>query len=397
MNPLVRILLATMVLSSVVAVGVAQDDEKPETPQFFFEKDKAPAPAPQMPGPPEEDAVRIQEPALPAKAEFSFEVEDDLAFWSALDVDALLTLATEEGTAHAGRGCLQFTYTAREGVFEQIAARPLSAGNARNLSFWIKTDSPTNLTFGVVEEGGAFYQQFAAVPADHWTLVSLPLSHLVRAQDSIDASGRLEPEHIVEFRIADLANLPGALGDALGRKAGLHRLWLDDVAISAEGPIAAVAPEGLLVDDFERETIYALAIGDAVLERAAVGEGHALNVLCQNIGQRWVGLVTAVGHLDLRETQALHLRLTTSQPLVLNVTLEEWDNSKYTQRVALPTPDEWTEKTLPLDSFVLETDSADENGALDRDQIRVLIIVADLTRAARLPLTFSVDDVRFAD
>jgi hypothetical protein len=103
----------------------------------------------------------------------------------------------------------------------------------------------------------------------------------------------------------------------------------------------------------------------------------------------------AVGHLDLEAAETLSLRLKASEPLVLSVQLEEWDNSKYSQRVGIDPADGWVQKTLPLDSLLLETDSDDENGRLDRAQMRVLVVTADMSRVQQFPVTFSVDDVRF--
>jgi hypothetical protein len=51
------------------------------------------------------------------------------------------------------------------------------------------------------------------------------------------------------------------------------------------------------------------------------------------------------------------------------------------------------EKTLDIGELLLETDSEDENVALDLDQVRVMIIVADTTPVAEFPLTIGVDEI----
>jgi len=370
----------------------AQDEAPKEKPRFFFEGGKPPTPPAEAP-----PAAAVPMPAAAAALGLGFEDEADLAAWQALDAEAIIDLDTEEGAAHTGQGCLRMTYVAREGAFEQLTAQPLTVEEAGALSFAIKADLPTNLSFGVVERGGAYYQQFAAIPANEWTLVSVPLPSLVLAQDTPDLLPGLQPDQIIEIRLADLANLPGSLGDALGRKTGVQRLCLDDVGLAAqtEAPVAGAADPRLFVDGFDKETIHALAIGDALLQRVRDGEGHALRVLAEDRTGRWKGFVAAVGQLDLRPAEALSLRLKASEALVLNVTLEEWDSSKYSQRVALEAGDEWTEKTIPLDALVLETDSDDENGQPDREQLRVVVVVAEVTRAARFPVSFDVDDLQF--
>ena len=385
-------LLSLLLLVGSLPIGLAQDDPQAEKPRFFFEKEQPAKPPAEAPA--QADAPEL--PPVPANPRFDFETEQQASVWSALDPEAVIDVATEEGAAHGGRGCLRVTYMARETAFEQISAQPLNVGAAATLSFWIKADLPTNLTFGVVERGGAFYQQFAWIAADEWTHICVPLASLVLSQDTQDPSGTLEPDRIAEIRLADLANLPGGLGDALGRKAGVHRLCLDDVAISEEvAPAVGEGTPGLLAEGFERDAIHVLAIGEALLRRVPEGEGHALGVLCEERAQRWVGLVMAVGHLDLRAAEKLSLRLKASQPLVMSVQLEEWDNSRYSQRVGVDPADGWVQKTIPLDALVLETDSDDENGRLDRDQIRVLVATADMSRVQQFPVIFSVDDVAF--
>jgi hypothetical protein len=382
-----RALIGSALALMCAAAAVAQEGGEKEQPRFFFEKG-------QPAKPPGDAAAQAAVPLAAETPAFDFETPQQAAVWSAVDPEAQIELATDEGFAHAGRGCLQLTYMARETAFEQFSAQPLSVEAATTLSFWIRADLPTNLSFGVVERGGAFYQQFVWLHAGEWTHINLPLASLLLSQDTQDQSGKLEPERIAEIRLADLANLPGTLGDALGRKAGVHRLWLDDVALPNE-PAPAIGEQGLTADDFERDAIHALAIGGALLARVPDGEGHALGVLCEERTQRWVGFVMAVGQLDLRAAQSLSLRLKTSRPVVLSLQLEEWDNSKYSQRVGIDPADGWVQKTLPLDSLLLETDSDDENGRLDRAQMRVLVVTADMSRVQQFPVTFSVDDVRF--
>jgi hypothetical protein len=102
-----------------------------------------------------------------------------------------------------------------------------------------------------------------------------------------------------------------------------------------------------------------------------------------------------VGHLDLRDRETLSLHLKSSQPVLLSIVLEERDGSKYAQRFRLDPEAGWTSKDLAIDQLLLETDSEDENQMLDRDQVRVLIIVADTTPVAEFPLTIGVDEIAF--
>ncbi|MGQ9730390.1 MAG: hypothetical protein ACUVX8_03880 [Candidatus Zipacnadales bacterium] len=394
-----------VLLASVLAIlctpfaGLPQEkEEKPGQPRFFFEKQEGPTdPATPPAGDDEKATTPVVEGAGQIPPAFDFEEAAQLANWQALDREAILEIADQPGVAHGGNACLQMTYLAREGVFEQLSVTRLTAVRGQTLSFWIKTDLPTNLSFGVVENTGAFYQQFAVIPPNEWTHICVPFASLILAQDSRDDTGRLEVPTITELRFADLANLPGALGDALGHKAGVQHLLLDDIALLDE-PAPPVGGEGaplLLADGFERDTIYALFIGEAQLRRTQGAVGQALEVVCTDRVQRWMGFVMAVGHLGLAEARAMSLQLTASAPIMVNITLEEWDGSKYSQRLRIGPEGGWTAKHLVLGELLLEGDSEDENERLDYDQIRVLVIVADMTRVENLPVTFTVDEVTF--
>jgi hypothetical protein len=410
MNPraLIAVGLAVLLVSAAAMV-VAQDEgetEKPKPPRFFFERKGGLAKPEEPPGeapeamPPEAEERREERPVEqpgrpPIPASFDFETEGALAYWTATDGEALLDVTTAEGAAHAGEGCLRLTYMPREGSFQQLSVAPLEVLQATTLSFWVKTDLPTPLSFGVVEAGGGFYQQFCATPADQWTHVSVPLASLMLSQDTRDVSGRLEVDSLREIRLQDLSNLPGVLGDVLGRKAGVQQLFLDDVSIAGEEvPVAGAEPAAaLLVDSFERDAVYALAIGGALLQKGEGAEGEGLEIECAERGQRWMGCVMGIGHLDLGERETLSMQLRATQPVLVSVVLEEWDGSKYAQRIRLDPEANWTEKEFGIGELLLETDSEDENRALDRDQIRVLIVVADTTPVAQFPLTVGVDEI----
>ncbi len=393
----------------LVATAIAQEkpeEEKPKPPPFFFEKKgglakpEEQAPMEEQPAAPEEERPAEEEPAErlarpPVPAAFDFEAEEALAYWTATDGEAILDITTAEGAAHGGDGCLRLTYMPREGAFQQLSVAPLEVAEGATLSFWIRTDLPTPLSLGVVEQGGAFYQQFCATPADEWTHVSLPLTSLILSQDTRDVSGRLEVERISEVRLQDLSNLPGALGDAFGRKAGVQQLFIDDLAITTDEAPApgVVVADGLLAEGFERDAMYALAIGGAVLNKGEGVEGDGLVIECPERGQRWMGLVAGIGHLDLMDKETLSVQFKAGQPVLISVVLEERDGSKYAQRMRLDPEAGWVAKTLDIGELLLETDSEDENVALDRDQIRVMIIVADTTPVAEFPLSIGVDEI----
>ena len=66
----------------------------------------------------------------------------------------------------------------------------------------------------------------------------------------------------------------------------------------------------------------------------------------------------------------------------MNVLLEERDRSRYASGADLVAGQGWQDVQLPLTAFTLDEFSADENGQLDPDQLRVMVIITDTFTAA---------------
>lgn len=417
-------LLLVLLLVFAVTLAVAQDDaadddagdegddtkKDDEKPKFFFERggdlkraddegadEDAEGGEAAKPGGGRRDipAPGFGAAPEPAPADFDFEDEDMLRYWQAADGEAILDITAPEGAQAGGEGALRLTYMPREGAFQQLTASRLGGIKGDTLSFDIRTSTATPVSLGVVEQGGGFYQQFLETPTDEWVSVSIPLSSLVISQDTLaqDPGLKLDVAEIAEIRFQDLSNLGGAMGDALGRKVGVQQLILDNVRISeAEEP----APDaGMTVDTFESDAIAALAIGGAKLQKGEGAEGQCLEIVCEGRTQRWMGAVMVCGFLDIADAESLTLRAKASEALILSVNAEEWDGSKYEARLRLDPDDGWTDIEVPLDELLLVNDGDDENGKLDNQQIRVVVLVADMAGAEEFPITIGVDDIAF--
>ncbi len=403
MRRCVLLMLCLLVaLIATMTVVAAQDDDADDgdKPKFFFEKggDLKPTEAPKTA--PDQPAATVTEvapiPEVPAPSSFDFEAADQLVHWSATDNEAILDILDDEDIAHAGDGCLRLTFMGRANSFQQLQVRPLTDVDGDTLRLSVQTTAPTNISFGVVERGGAFYQQFLATPSDEWAEVAIPLSSLVLSQDTVasDANLRLDVDQITEIRVQDLSNLGGDLGDVLGRKVGAQQIFLDDVEIMtlAQPPIAG---DPLLVDDFEGNAIHVLACGGPRLELAEGAEGDGLSIICDARKLRWMGVVLACGFLDLAEAESIALKASATASVTISVECEEWDGSMYGTRVKLDPDAEWADVEVPLDEMILAADSDDENPRLDLEEIRVVVVVADTAGVDEFPLTIGLDDVTF--
>jgi len=118
-----------------------------------------------------------------------------------------------------------------------------------------------------------------------------------------------------------------------------------------------------------------------VVPGARAGD-RALKVGYRLGGHRWVGLVHAVGYLDLAGASEFCFTLNAAQRARLVAVLEERDGAKYETNLELDPAQGWHVAALPLADFTLDPKTEDENGQLDLDQIRVVILVIDTFNAS---------------
>ena len=328
---------------------------------------------------PPEPIVPEPPPVAPVVPDFDFEAGVP-ANWYARWGEATTQITQLPENVRGGMGALECFYT----PFCRLACRDLvPQPAARSIRFSLKTMEPTNMEYGVIEADGSTYQGLCYVPGGAWQQIALDLSELVLAQDSEDENGQLDVDQINEVFVGDLANLPGEVGEALGQKMGQQTLWLDDVKLSpdiAPSRAGAAGPGGLILDSFDGPQANCLAIGGAELDLApaAAGQPGALQVTYSLGAGRWIGFVTGVGHLNLAGVTGLKMRMRAPQGTSLVLVLEERDGTKYETRLELAGGEQWEDLTFPIQNFILDDDSEDENGLLDLPQMRVMIVLADM-------------------
>lgn len=320
---------------------------------------------------------------------FDFESDALLPLWSATDTSARLAITREKENVAVGEGALEFTYDATPGAFQQIFTGAFGANSANVLSLQVKASSPTSLSISLVEQGGARYQGLVWIDAGQWVQVRTPLSDLILAQDSSDDNAKLDADQVTGFVLADLANLPGEVGQALGRKVGEQRLWLDQLELAEDrntrsrGRVERFGDEWLLVlDDFEGPIIWGLPIRQAGLLPTAGAPktpGRRGLEMTYSLGLgRWVGYVLAPpGRFDLTSTHQLSLWAKTDLNARLVLVLEERDGTKYDTSTKVPTDNQWHNVVLPFDTFAPSDPAGDENSRLDTDQIHRVIVLVD--------------------
>jgi len=348
-------------------------------------------------------ASRAQ-PAAPTV--FSFEDDAATTGWTASAPAAALSITREPQLVRHGKGALLCSYAAAPGAPLSLARTDLDVAEAVSLSLSLKASSQFPLVLRLAEKDGSVYQLFVTCLPSVWCDVAVPLTDAQLEDGSADENRRLDADQLTGLTLQSLANMPGEMADLFGTQTGSQTLVLDDLAFSTEAvPSHSQAEAGKVpVDGFDEATLYLLPVGGAELSRVPGHTGAAPSAVGIRFAfipagaRAWPGIVAPVGHLNLADAKSLRLRVRSLGPLRFHVLVEEQDGSRYETRAELPTGGEWLAKDLRLSDFRLDPTRQDENGVLDADQLRVVVIVADCFNALlddTAHSQFAVDDILF--
>jgi len=146
----------------------------------------------------------------------------------------------------------------------------------------------------------------------------------------------------------------------------------------------------------------ALDLGELVLAQDSDDENGQLDV--DQINEVQVGdlanLQGEVGEAlgQKMGQQTLWLDERAPQATSMVVVLEERDLTKYETRLELAGGEQWEELVFPIQNFILDDDSQDENGALDLPQLRVMILLCDMLTSGVDMLgkgSLAIDEIAF--
>ncbi len=324
----------------------------------------------------------------PLLARYDFEDAEVGPAWSAVDAEATLAIASDPGDVASGKGALELTYQARRGAYQQLTSNAFGSDSAGALALKIKASSPTSLSLGLQEANGAMYQGLLSIGAGGWVSVEIPLRDLLLSKNGDDEPGAT-PGQISGFFLADLANLPGETGQALGFKEGEQKIWVDDVALIDDpktpprGRVEELGDEWVtIVDGFETDVMWALPIRQAKFTHtkgAPKAKGTRAMEITYALNQgRWVGCVLAPpGRLDLSAATKFRMLAHTDLNARLVVVVEERGGTKYETATKLPTDGKWQEVILPLDEFLADAGAADQDQKVTPSEIHRVIVLID--------------------
>jgi hypothetical protein len=358
--------------------------------------------------------VAVSVAQAPPIAEWSFEA--GASEWKSLDPAARISVTSDANVVREhGGSCLEFAYTPKEGVISG-AVSPVTSGlaGAQSIRLWVKTSEYAFATVLLAEtDGSAYVSTFSSLPGA-WQEVALGFSEFLPMDNTTDENHRLDPEQIGAVGLGDVIFLLDMLAKQLpfipAPDMGPRLLWLDDVKVQAE-PVPPRwevtqidGARAVRLDSFEGAPLQWLTLCGSGIEvtydkeRRTHGD-YSLRASYDLPAGKVFGLMTPPADAPLAGTKTLRMSVMSEAPIVLLVELKERDESKYHGTAQIVGEGKFVDVRIPLADFKLADDSTDENGKLDMDQLKELLIV-DVSAAVGTPVTANtlwLDDVIFSD
>ncbi|MBI2300262.1 MAG: hypothetical protein HYU66_15170 [Armatimonadetes bacterium] len=304
--------------------------------------------------------------------------EQGMEGWQPFNETCKATVQQE--TVHQG-AALRLDYAlapgSAMGVMHPVELPPIGM---RSIHFWARPSADTVLFVVLGEEDGSSYRTLLRLPANEWTDVHTSLDRFRLGDDSSDENGRLDPDEVRTFGLADLSmfvappNAPEA-----------RQLYLDDWSLLTDDAPNAYSANGKLpfmLDNFTAPFLSWIPLGAKVSLDAAE---HALlwdyNEPAQAGGMAMCATVASIGALPNQGAKHLLITLRAQRATKLAVVLQEekrgkQDESRYVAMLDVPGAGDYQTQTIALSELQLDTNNGagDENHKLDLDQVSTLIL-----------------------
>lgn len=356
---------------------------------------------------------QVAAPTPGGPAELPFHVE--VGAWQSADPATAPTVTTDANVVReAGRAVLEYEYTPALGQFAGLVA-PVEAGlpGGKSLRFWLKTTDHALMAAILTEADGSGYVCMMSGLPGGWQEVALDFTEFQLGDDSSDENGQLDPEQVRSMGIADII---GFLEQAVIQEPflvapELHSriLWLDDFSVSAEssGPrwqeTEVDGKPAVRLDSFERSPLQWFVLAGKGIEvdydQDHVADGDfSLRITYDLPPGKLVGALTGVAGVPLAGMKRLSLSVMSEVPTMLLVQLKERDESEYNTTFEVEAGNALKPVELELADLKLGDNSTDENGRLDLDQVKELVVV-DVSMMTENPVqlnTLWIDDLVFS-
>jgi hypothetical protein len=317
------------------------------------------------------------------------------------------TVTHQQADVKSGQGALQFAYTAEKEPMKALVLDHPDLAGAQSLRFWAKASRQVPLLLGLKEAHGGNYGLLVLLPPKEWQRVAVNLADLAPIGQPPDDNAQLDLDEVETMGLLDItpdiaaeAGRDESSAQLLSFQLGPATLWIDRFEISAE-PVAPLYPrrrtdEGdqIAIDPFGSGMMTWLPLGGAAAAFVANDGGSCIKLDYQP--HPVAGIMRPfMAPVAPAETQGIRLRVKSHALPTLYIQVQEEDNSRYGIEATLTARDQWETLQFGLLELPLAAGSEDENGQLDPDQIKS-VLVLDVSGADDPAVrTLWLDDIAF--
>jgi hypothetical protein len=307
----------------------------------------------------------------------------DTGSWQIMGTGGKVTVTTAPTDVKSGKYALQLDYNVAKGE-GSFLIHPLQAGDltkARSIRLWVKADYAAPLAIALQERdnNGRYIAMFTA-PAGKWQQVELAPGDFTLSDgndDPKDPNNKLDLEQVEAVVIADIAQMfaqgDQALSGLFGIKLGPHKLYVDDISVSAE-PLPA-QPEGpaneFRIEPMLRPQLSWFGAGGVSLSTTSDKplDGKSLQVTYRSAPMKVTGFGRRFTVGKLAAMDRIVFMVAADKPAKVLVQVEERGGGKYNAIVEVPGGKMPKEISVRFSEMNESDDSKDANRKLDVDQL----------------------------
>ena len=316
--------------------------------------------------------------------------DESVEGWTAFGDSASISVTNDAANVKSGKGALKFAYKLAKGEIDALALPTPNAmlGKMKSLRFWIKSDHVSPFIVSLAEHEGGKYNAVFTAPSNKWQLVELAPTDFLLAvdkNDPKDPNGKLDLDQVENLTMVDVGTFfaqsdNGELTKIFNIKPGAHTVYLDDFAVTEDiVPAAANSLNGdFRIDTFVHPQVAWIGLGTLSIS-AADGkplDGRGIKVEYHQTPMAFAGIIRGISKGKLTGATKLSFDLASTKPAKFIVQLEEVSGGKYNYTmVSLDGGGVAKRVELPFSEFTASEDSKDDNGKLDLDQVKSILIL----------------------
>lgn len=309
--------------------------------------------------------------------------------WNAMGDNAHLSITNDAANVKSGKGALKYEYKLAKGEMDILMLPTPSQALAKmkSLHFSIKSDHTAPFIMSLSEKDGGRYNAVFTVSANKWQTVELAASDFVLAEDKNDPKdpdGKLDLEQVENIGIVDLgmffaqADNP-EMAALFGIKLGACTAYFDDFVVTNEPllPSSSTLNGDFHVDTFARPQSSWVGIGVLGVSVASGKplEGKGIKIDYHQTPMKPAGVFRSIQKGKLTGATKLVFDAASTRAATLVIQVEEVSGGKYNTTIMVPAGGVAKTYELAFSNFNAAEDSKDDNGKLDLDQVKQILVL----------------------